>query len=41
MTKGLEQDNEVVIISGLEEGEFVIVAGLEKLRPGSRVRVLK
>jgi len=41
VTKGLEQDNEVVIISGLEEGEFVIVAGLEKLRPGSRVRVLK
>jgi RND family efflux transporter MFP subunit len=41
VTKGLEQDNEVVITSGLEEGEFVIVAGLEKLRPGSRVRVLK
>lgn len=41
VTKGLEQDNEIVITSGLEEGEFVIVAGLEKLRPGSRVRVLK
>jgi RND family efflux transporter MFP subunit len=39
VTKGLEQDGQVVISSGLEIGEVVIVAGREHIRPESRVRV--
>jgi RND family efflux transporter MFP subunit len=41
VTKGLEEDGQVVISSGLEIGEVVIVAGREHVRPESRVRVSK
>jgi RND family efflux transporter MFP subunit len=38
VVKGLQQSGKVVITAGLEEGEFVIIAGVEKLHAGSRVR---
>ena len=39
VTKSLEQDGQMVISSGLEIGEVVIVAGKEHIGPDSRVRV--
>ena len=38
VVKGFEQDGQVAIRSGLEEGEAVIVAGREHVRSESRVR---
>ena len=41
VSKGDEQNGNAVITSGLTEGEFVVVAGMERLRADSRVRVVE
>jgi membrane fusion protein (multidrug efflux system) len=37
VTTGVEQDRDIVVASGLKEGELVIVEGLQKVRPGQVV----
>ena len=39
VTTGTEQGKDIVILDGLEEGERVIVEGLQKVRPGQEVVV--
>lgn len=39
VTTGTEQGKDIVILDGLEEGEQVIVEGLQKVRPGQEVVV--
>jgi membrane fusion protein (multidrug efflux system) len=41
VTKGFEHNGQVVITAGLAEGESVIVRGVDRLQPESRVRVVK
>jgi membrane fusion protein (multidrug efflux system) len=38
---GIEQGTRVQILSGVSAGEFVVVAGNEKLKPGTEVRVIQ
>jgi membrane fusion protein (multidrug efflux system) len=37
VTTGVEQGRDVVVTSGLKEGELVIVEGIQKVRPGQVV----
>ncbi len=39
ISTGLETDNLVEVVSGLAEGDLVVVADLSKLKDGDRVRV--
>lgn len=41
VVKGWTQNNLVAINQGLEEGEQIVVAGQQRLRPGMKVRVLE
>src|SRR5262249_18086054 len=37
VTTGVEQGRDVVVTNGLKEGEFIIVEGIQKVRPGQVV----
>ena len=37
ITTGAERDRDIVVTSGLKEGELVIIEGIQKVRPGQVV----
>lgn len=38
---GLEQDDQIEVLSGLKAGEIIVLTGIERVKNGSAVRVLE